>query len=263
MSKRKLKPKNLRKLAIRDLKRDVLFHVPSALIILFYSKTWLYSVAVGIISKSASLFQFLNDWQWFFHIPLIIAAIILPLWNKYITASQIAVTGSEEIRVRIAEILNKAVNVKETRFREMLKEKRANNSISHGRIFKTITLPIQQIQVLSENLLALFRHVCESDYIKLTVIICQNNSLQNFVYHSDHEPKTTIEELNSNDSLAKRTLNDRRSKLVSVVDASTVNYFHGLSNIKSIYCYPISKSAEVNFILSFTCLLYTSPSPRD
>lgn len=50
------------------------------------------------------------------------------------------------------------------------------------------------MQVLSKNLIALFRYVCETDIVRIAVIICENNQLQNFVYLSDHEPKATVED---------------------------------------------------------------------
>ncbi len=251
MTKRLKQPK-LQEIAKRDLKRDLLFHVPSALIIFFYSTDWLYEKVIAALENHESLYAFLKDYQIWFHIPLIFFAIGLPLINKYYSSLQIVLTGSEDLRIRITEILNKAVNQKESRFREILKLKKANNSIEKDEIFEKITQPIYQIQILSENILALIRHVCDSNEIKLTVIICENNQLQNFVFHSDHQPKVTIDQLTNNKSIARKTLEGRKSQLVSEIKDINTDYYKGLSNIKSIYCFPVSKSSEVNFILSFS-----------
>lgn len=257
MSKKNLKKDTIKDVALRDLKRDIALHLPSALIILFYSNSWVENKVLSFVKLSKTLYEFLFDWQNFFHVPIIILAIVLPLLSKYMSASNIIYSGSEELRARISEGLNNVVNSKADRFRATyLKTK--NSNVADKLIFNEITQPILQVKILSENLLVIFRDVIKSNDIKLTAINCKDNQMVNFVFHSDFEPNVSVSELNSNNSVAKKCITSKKSILYSNVDQNMESFYKGESNIGSIYCYPIHHSKEINFVLSFS-----SPNQND
>ena len=248
-------PKSYLKVAREDFWWDVLYHIPSILIILFYSNAKVYGLVVGFIDKESALYEFLYEYQNFFHVPLVFIAIVLPLWSKYRASLRSGHMNkeTENLNVRILDSFNTAVNKKANRFRKVYETKK-EGGMSDATVFKRITQPTEQIKVLCESLLVIFRQIIDSDKIKLTAITCRNNEMSNFVFHSDHKPKITVEELRKLKSTAKRCLSDRRSILISRISNSSEDFVQGKvkSNIKSIYCFPVALEREVSFVLSFS-----------
>lgn len=251
-----LKRKALKSIARKEFGRDLLFVVPSTVIILFYSQTWMYNLLSDIFEQFIPFYGYVINHSTFFHITFISIAIVLPIINKYYSVFRQVVSHISELDTRILIALNNALNVKVESYRTVLME-RKKQYFDDARVFRLVADPDKHVHSLSENLLTLFKDLHRDIDLKLTAVLCENNILSKFVYHSDYEPKIEVTHLKDKDSTAKASLKIKQSIIIEDIDKPNgLPFFNGISdpmsNIKCIYCCPIYKSKEVNFMLCFS-----------
>lgn len=242
----------------KDYKSDLFYHVFPAIIMVVFSVNPVTDWFDGALDAHEVHFPWISIIRTPISVILILAAILLPFYSKYKAAAAKLHTISEEIRSTISIGLDEAVNRKIERCRSLLDSiKKEGKTFTDAEAFRELTMPIEHIKSLSLTLLSVIREFSGNRKVKLTTILCNNNRMDRFVFHTDYEPKITIEELETR-SLAKKCLLSQKGQLIQDMDDETLDrdlkrdYYKGNSNIKSIFCYPLNKTKDVSLILSFS-----------
>lgn len=147
--------------------------------------------------------------------------------------------------------INSVVDTKKKRFHAS-KNKDISNS---GDFFQEITQPEVQIANICNTITNLMKGFAEDEQIKLSLLVCQDNQFQSYLYISDESSSVEINDMNIKPTAAKETMKKQKMMIIEDVDnkkKKDVFWKAPNSKIKSVITYPISCGNKAAFVVCIT-----------
>lgn len=208
------------------------------------------TVKYWILKISPDWFTNILTIGWVQFLIIIFGGMIVPLFIFYkieLSEYNKKKTGYE-ILLRLISYIDDVVREKRIRFKDV-----KNNTLkSDSAIFRNITKPQEQISYLCSSLCLMMRYLTNDDYVKSSLIYCNNNKLDRVLaVCGEDEIKSSLQELNKK-SLAKKSLDEGNCFLVEDTDKDDTFHKPKGCNAKSAIVFPIYDGARILFILCFT-----------
>ena len=124
---------------------------------------------------------------------------------------------------------------------------------SPATVFTHITQPEKQLEALCSGLCNVFKDFFEINDIKGTIIDCDKNKMSAFlVVCGDDQPSISIEDLNTNDSLARYCIKCKTTCVVENAEKCSFFYSNEGCNVKSALCFPLKRGTEIAMLVCLT-----------
>lgn len=223
-------------------------------IVISYTLKDLMSFNIGIL-KAINTYEFIINYRAFFNIIVIISIFIIPAIGYSLEKKFINNTYKElyDAVQKLLFGLGNVVDTKRKRFCEYLSNK--HEGASPEDTFKKITQPKVQILEIFNNIKYTFSSLTGDVELKMSIIYCENNRLNNYFFHSDDNPTVSVEDLKENESTAKLCLKNKKIVLIPNTSRREKDqwfYESDLNNTKSVICYPIINGKKIEYIISLT-----------
>lgn len=144
--------------------------------------------------------------------------------------------------------INSVVDIKKKRFHES-KNKDISNS---GVFFKEITQPDMQIANICSTIANLIKGYTNDEQIKLSLIMCQNEKFNSYLYISDESSSVKIKDMNQKATTARESMLKQIMIIIENVDnikKEDVFWKAPKSKIKSVITYPICSGGKTVFVV--------------
>lgn len=157
-----------------------------------------------------------------------------------------------DVSGKIFVVLNDVLTIKRKAVLNCLtiKEKTPGTEIKLNDVIK----PTEQMSKIFEGFMYIFKKITDNDHIKVSIIECKDQKMSKYLYKSDDDARTDIEELNEKRSTARQCCAKKRL----VIYDSTANlirrhWFYGdKARIKSIMSYPVMSGKKILYVISVT-----------
>jgi len=157
-----------------------------------------------------------------------------------------------DISGKIFVVLNDVLSVKRKSVLTCIEKykNQENNEI----ILSDVIKPTEQILKIFEGINFIFKKLTDNDLIKISIIECENQKMFKYLYQSDDEARTNIDELNQKRSTARQCITKKRLVIHQKTNGLiSRHWFYGDNKrIKSIMCFPIISGKNTLYVISLT-----------
>lgn len=187
-----------------------------------------------------------------FLVPIIFTFIKRWLEERYNEKEEIFYQQLYDVSGKIFVVLNDVLMGKRTSARNCIYqlESDPNFTITLSDIVK----PTEQMLKIFQGITYIFRKITNNDGLKVSIIECRNGEIHNYLYQSDDEARTSIEELSKRRSTAKQCM--AKKKMIIYEKTGSLlqrQWFVGdKTRIKSIVCFPVISGKETLYVISLT-----------
>lgn len=204
----------------------------------------------GILYTITDIQKWLLGFPWWTNALFVFACGIIPIFVKgWLYSNKIE---KYHLLIQLLGQIQTAIDSKINRFAKAIKNKKK----APQTVFKEITQPDSQIQILCIAMAYMVRELVNNQYVKWTLISVKGNILEDFYLSSEtSSTNVTIDELNNHASLARHVLSTKVKAVIhdtKIGEDSISFYAPQYCKIRSIVCYPLMVGQSVQLVLCFT-----------